>query len=493
MTPLRIARSPGRTIVLTFSLLYFLFAALAAMWRPFWNDELFTYYIAHAPTLASLVEAVRTGADQHPLPYYLIERWSAQLVGWNELGLRLPSMYAGWVLGLVGYALGLRYGGVPGGALAMGLTLLSGAYHFDTEARGYALTVMFGGLATVVWVFYRHRGYSARAAVTVLLAAATLSHYYGAFLAIPFVMAEAANANRRWAQLILPLVGPGVAAAASLPFLTGAQTYASVFWGRPSFPALLDTYATALGPALTIGFLILGLAIARLRHSTLDGKPVPLPTEEAVLFLSFLILPIIAMAVVSVTTRAFAPRYVLGSMIGLGPLTVIGLRSLGASARWLSAVAALLGILWVGREINEAFYTRWQARDQAGRIGWIQQHSEPGLPIVSWWGSAFLVISHYAPESIAQRMRFVADPDAAMHYEGENLSDRGMLALKPWFPAGIIDLPTLARDYPRFMLFGETWWDGRWNWLFDWLIRNGWHIRPVAQDHNIWLFLVERP
>ncbi len=108
-------------------------------------------------------------------------------------------------------------------------------------------------------------------------------------------------------------------------------------------------------------------------------------------------------------------------------------------------------------------------------------------------GPAFLVLSHYGPPEFAQRLRVVADPDAAMRYEGENLSDRGMQSLAPWFPRGILDTPTLERDYPRFTMFGETGWEGRWNWITSSLIRKGWRIEPIAQNHNNWLFLVDRP
>ncbi|MBA3318515.1 MAG: hypothetical protein H0T50_10550 [Gemmatimonadales bacterium] len=53
-------------LILGFTVLYFALEIPAAVYRPFWNDELFTYYIAHAPSIRSVVQAVATGADQHP-------------------------------------------------------------------------------------------------------------------------------------------------------------------------------------------------------------------------------------------------------------------------------------------------------------------------------------------------------------------------------------------------------------------------------------------
>ncbi len=133
-------------------------------------------------------------------------------------------MYAGWLLGLSAFALGARYGGGPGGGLCLGLTLLSGAYEFDTEARGYALMTMFGGLAAAVWVYLRHQIRGSRVLVSLLLAGATMSHYYGVFLALPFVFAEAGENPRRICGLLLPMSAPILAIAASLPVLRGAQT-----------------------------------------------------------------------------------------------------------------------------------------------------------------------------------------------------------------------------------------------------------------------------
>ena len=484
-------RPAGRSVLLLFTLCYLAFAIAAAIHRPFWNDELFTFYIARAPTVASLAEALRTGADQHPMPFYLVERWSAALIGWNELGLRLPSLLAGWVIGICSFALGTRYWGVRGGVASLLLMLLSGVYRWDTDARGYALTVMFAALAATAWIHGRDRGWKPQGLLVVLLCFTTWSHYYGAFLALPFAFAEAFRTPRRPGRIALPLLGPGIALALSLPLLRGAQSYATVFWGRPSWGALAETYAVVFGPVLAIGVLVFGLVmVLEPAPSTPAARP---PREELALYLGFLLVPIAAVAVTAMTTGAYAPRYALGSAIGLGPLVVIALAGLGLPPRWVDASLCLAGVLWVGREAREVSQSRQQALDLDGRMGWIARHSEPELPLLTWWGSAFLQISHYGPPALARRVRFVADPEEALRYEGENLSDRGMRSLAPWFPPGIVDLNTLARDYPRFVLYGETVWDGRWNWLTSWLLSRGWHVKAVAQNHNIWLFVVERP
>lgn len=478
-------------VLMGFTALYFALQIPAAVYRPFWNDELFTYYIARAPSIRSVIQAVATGADQHPLPFYLIERWSGSLVGWHELGLRLPSMYAGWLLGLCAFALGARYGGLPGGGLSLGLTLLSGAYEFDTEARGYAMMAMFGGLATVIWVYLRHQVRGARVLVSLLIAAATMSHYYGVFLGLPFVFAEAMEKPRRFGRLLLPLAAPVLAIAASLPVLRGAPSYAAVFWGRPSLAALVETYIALGGVSLAVGVVLFAVAmLARPRWTALlDPSP---PTTEVALFVGFLLLPVAIVAISAVTTNTYAPRYALGAITGLGPLAVIAFRSLGAPPRWIRRAGLVVGLIWVGREVVHARYTYWQRLDLNGRIGWILQHSDSTRPIVTWSGPAFLVLSHYGSPELSHRLRVVADPVAAMRYEGENLSDRGMRSLAPWFPKGILDTPTLERDYPHFTLFGETAWDGRWNWITSSLIRRQWTLRLAAQNHNIWLFLVDR-
>ena len=67
-------------------------AIRSALLRPFWFDELSTFFISSIPTLKEMFEAIH--ADGNPLMYFLLARITLHLPLPTELALRLPSILA---------------------------------------------------------------------------------------------------------------------------------------------------------------------------------------------------------------------------------------------------------------------------------------------------------------------------------------------------------------------------------------------------------------
>ncbi len=51
-------------LMVAVSFVYFGATSVLASRKPMWNDELFTYFIAQAPTLSGIWSALLTGADR---------------------------------------------------------------------------------------------------------------------------------------------------------------------------------------------------------------------------------------------------------------------------------------------------------------------------------------------------------------------------------------------------------------------------------------------
>jgi hypothetical protein len=168
-----------------------------------------------------------TALDSHPPGYYYLLRFSLELVGWNELGARLPSIFAGVLLVAVILGIARQLAG-PGVGLAVGLlgALSPPLVVYSRQPRMYALLA----LLSVLLLALAARPNRSRVRQFILLAlslASLMTHYFAAV-----VVAAAAV-----------LAAAGVLAAGPRPFPPVAM--------RPSrhTGGLRDT-ARALGRAL---------------------------------------------------------------------------------------------------------------------------------------------------------------------------------------------------------------------------------------------------
>ncbi len=118
--------------------------------RPLDHDELYTFYIAQAPTLQQLVALTRT-VDLHPPLSYLLIRASFAIFGVSTWACRLPSVLAflgatALIFAFMKHALSPVYG------LASVLILWSVPFTYQAdEARPYSLLLFFTALLLLGW------------------------------------------------------------------------------------------------------------------------------------------------------------------------------------------------------------------------------------------------------------------------------------------------------------------------------------------------------
>src|SRR5688572_3821988 len=79
-------------IVGAVSLLYLSVTGVLAHYKLFWNDELFTVYIARQPTLADISTILATGVEQLPPTFHILTRLLMHLFGEYHLTVRLPAI-----------------------------------------------------------------------------------------------------------------------------------------------------------------------------------------------------------------------------------------------------------------------------------------------------------------------------------------------------------------------------------------------------------------
>jgi len=87
----RLTRSDTLVIAL-FTALYVPYVAHAAVTRPFWMDELFTFYIVTLPDWAGMMDLIQRGPDQNPPLFYALTRLVVSVLSEGEWAFRLPAM-----------------------------------------------------------------------------------------------------------------------------------------------------------------------------------------------------------------------------------------------------------------------------------------------------------------------------------------------------------------------------------------------------------------
>ena len=138
------------------SLLFALLSAwyLVLVWklaaRPLWFDELTTFYIARQPTMARMMEALRT-VDLNPPLNYFLTRWSIALLGTAPWATRLPALIAFWGGSAAIFALLRRRASALVAATGVLLFWSSPYFSYAAEARPYGL--MLGLSAILLWAW----------------------------------------------------------------------------------------------------------------------------------------------------------------------------------------------------------------------------------------------------------------------------------------------------------------------------------------------------
>ena len=430
------------------SIVYFAATSVLASRKPMWNDELFTYFIAQAPTLSGIWSALLTGADQNPFPFYVLTRWSLALFGVNEWALRLPEMIGVWVAGICLFHIVAHRSSSMYGFVAMILLFVTGANFYSYEARPYGLVLAFAAASWLCWQAATERRIRWLPLLGLFgsLAAALCSHYYAVLVFIPLGIAELVRSYDRrrvdWA-IWLAMGGALFPLLVFLPLIEKARTYAKGFWALPSWQSIPDAYSSLLMPApLLLMFVLIFAGIVALVHrQRFDARASvnasAIPGHELAAALSYVAFPVIAVAVAMLVTGAFVPRYALPTVLGVSVLVAWTSARLLDGRALIGAVVLVLScggfvMLWVrsfpitagkGARPNVCPCSERGRERFAGCRGRSSQLHEASLTMLR---EISPLASCIWP---TRRGRF--------GHLGHDTMDRGILDLRPWFHLNI--------------------------------------------------------
>ena len=457
-----------------FTVLYAIPTVYLAHLKLFWDDEFFTLYLSRTPTWQDLLQALATGADQHPPSFYYLTHLMTTVFGSGHVTVRLPAILGFWLLCICLYEIVRDLATPEWAVVAMFFPLSTGFYFYASEARGYGLVCGFSALAMLSWM--RSAAHRKRTAyiplLAVSLAAGVASHYYAVLVVVALALGELIR-TRYTKKIDWPIwiafAGACVPILAFLGTIRSARGYSSHFWAIPVWSDAIAFYPNqfGLGAFTVLGTLAIALSFRVIRERQIDEwatwrKPSWSPWQ-AVAVCTLAALPVPTMLVAKFVTHGFTPRYCIFAIVGVTVLLFyfISRFALRRSTAAIGIVVCVLIFLLQVRQLNSTYKASRDELDEDVTA----LSSLPDAPIVVMEVSVAHRLSYYAPRRLASRLVYVADANSSISYLGQDTVDRGLLDLRFWFPINIVRADSFLTDNPQFYVFGQT---GNWSWLtFD--------------------------
>lgn len=427
-----------------------------------WYDEGLSIYLAQQTPAEAISLSATT--DHPPLHTLLLGGW-IQLAGNSDFAVRFLSVSFGILAVALTYALGARLARRVG-LIGAGLLALSPlAVYYSQETRGYTLLMALILIATVAAASLLRGDRRQRmwAAYIASMVGALYTHYFAAFAwaainvtwlllvvvrvcanredtknSKAFASARVRTTAGRWAlRFINWLVAQVMIALAFLPWLPNALAQAgsnaTYFPGRVAWQTVVgDTWRAfsvgEWGDASIVGWLWLALIALGLvlswrgtRKAILEREseiaslslamtPGRIPNDSSrpgvpmmILFLSLLIVPLLAMSALAWLKPKFAPRYLLPSLPAFVLLASIGITWLidGTRGRFcrLASIGVVVSLLLPLSQMSSLLrlYTDSSlARPDVRSVAqYIEAHAEPSDAILLIGGHQAPAFAHY--------------------------------------------------------------------------------------------------
>lgn len=459
-----------------------------------WHDELYTFYIAQAPTFGKMMDWTHT-IDLNPPLYYIAARLTFHVLHPSAFSVRLPSMVAYFVATLCVYQFVRRRLTPLYGLLAAMVMLSSSFNQYSYEARPYAFVLGFLGILSLGWqrAIQEDKPRSWIAYLFVLLGGfgMLLSHVLASVAYAALLLTEVIRfALRRkpdwilWICLALPL-------SACFTYLQPIQTHSSGAFPeqfQASILDLLNAYSDLwVGLASMLGVAIIAIVLLTGDRSSFQAKPSKqgFMWSEKILALGLCCVPLVVILVFMHSHSAYFPRYGIPAIFGAAILTPWFV------SRWTrnSSLAALIcSIIFVFGVVTPSSIARHvqhvaqpikkQSPNLTGKSDIPISQVSPDLPLVDASGLTFLEMNRRENSILLSRVYYLNDAQAAVNYANATIFE-GFPMLKGKFPirGNIMPYREFIQHHSEFLVLGT------YNYPEDWL------LRKLLADHATLRFL----
>ena len=488
-----------------FSILYLGITLFRAATKPLWFDELFTFYVSRLPGLRDVWSALASGFDPNPPLPYLLTRFSHALLGEGEVATRLPAILGFWLMCVCLFWFVRQRTSALDAAAAMSLPLVTMAYGFAHQARGYSLVLGSSALALLCWqsVGGRRRGL-ALGGLALSLAAGVSSHYYAALALCAIGLGELCRSVARkridvpvWLMMALglaPLVAYAPLIRSGMSNVLSPSMRTQVFFMKPTLGRVPEYYTHLLGPALPAAVLSLVVVALALKLGLLEqgiedrrSEEGP-PLHELVAAGGFLLMPVFLYIAATLVTGYFMDRYTVAGVLGCATLLGFGLHH--AAGRRQVAGVIVLGCLlvwfvagqFVPQRLPHEFFREGvlETKDAMYPRG-------DDRPIAVANALLYLQMFRYGSPEVVSRIRYVSDPHHAVRHV-DFVAELALRRLREWAPIKVEEYATFLAAHRSFWVYHNGM--NQVEWLVAQLAADGWRVELHAQDRDLLLFLV---
>jgi hypothetical protein len=455
--------------LLGLAVFYFVMTAVMSM-RQLWHDELFTYYIAGAPSLSRLWEELHL--DLNPPLLYLATRASLAVLGDHPYAVRFPSILAFLAGSLCLYVWVARRLRPSYGLLAMLVFWSTPFFYYSSEARPYGLVIGFFGMALLAYqnsIDPRRRP-SAVVLLAIAVAGMMVSHLFAVFYLAPFGLAELVRLYQRrrpdfsvWAALVVPAFFPFI--YLSLVARFQSSSFPESF--QASLHRVWTFYIVALkpeGPMLLMALFVALLVAFRRERPEVPTQAIP-DLIDIALIAGSLAIPVAINVVLMRSHGAFFDRYGGPAAFGLALLVVFLIAAYTNTSRLAAIAAGCVLLLYIPLENGLSTAAQLLHRRPVSAAAPIDA-VQPELPLVAASGLTFLEMDKYASPQTVARLHYLTDTQFAIQYAHASIFE-GFPLLKRYFPirAAVDPFREFVQQHRHFLVLGTT------NYPEDWLLR----------------------
>jgi hypothetical protein len=499
---LGVGRNTSMIFFLLVSALYFVDTLLRTTLKTFWYDELFTVYLCRLPTFHANWIAILNGADLNPPLFYLLTRWAQHFTGEGLIATRMPAIFGFWIFGMCLYFFVARRLGRLCGCIAALIPWFTFAGYYAYEARPHGAVLAWCGLMLVCW--QRSRADTRRWPAYLWLTgfffsflAALLTHVYGVFLAVPFLLVEADQLlHRRRVDIptcLTILLAPCFVARI---YLRMTANYLSGVSGgglhTHPYEVIARFLTTVFGPGLILLIAVLTLLAWRSHQNSSSDTPAACFTrQELIVAIGFMLLPVCGVIVAKLTRGPYFDRYFLAATAGYAMLLaqIVGLYG---SRRFVARVLLAVMLLLFACDALIAAYCHWHHSDidLAGPGNLIIFSPDPARPfarnaslvhdnsnldILVAGHPDYLFFQYYASPALRKRLIF-ATPDL------KDMFLVGYRVLSHWTGAGLqtTSFDEYFANHRDFLLYEANRDDCP--TCVETILRDGFILRSVIRD-----------